>query len=43
MSRLLSTILAVYELQAQQGQDRHLAFDGEMMMIAFIITLGEIM
>jgi len=23
-------MLAVYELQAQQGRDRHLAFDGEI-------------
>jgi len=30
VSRLLSTMLAVYELQAQQGRDRHLAFDGEI-------------
>ena len=28
-SRLLSTMLAVYEIQAQQGRDRHLAFDCE--------------
>jgi len=30
VSRLLSTTLAVYELQAQQERDRHLAFDGEI-------------
>ena len=30
ISRLLSTMLAVYELQAQQGRDTHLAFDGEI-------------
>ena len=29
VSRLLSTMLAVYELQAQQGRDGHFAFDGE--------------
>jgi len=28
--RVLSTMLAVYELQAQQGRDRHLAFDSKI-------------
>jgi len=30
MSFFISCPMAVYELQAQQGRDRHLAFDGEI-------------